>query len=136
MIVSFTGTQDGMTSDQKYELENLLNQLEASEFHHGDCEGADEEAHDIALGMGLKIVKHPPTNPRKRAFCKGAAEVREEKDYLIRNHDNVDEGEVLIATPKEMVEKIRSGTWATVRYARKKGRDIFIVYRDGTIGLK
>jgi len=135
MIVSFTGTQDGTTERQKQSLKDLLIKLEATELHHGDCEGADEESHDIALDMGLKIVVHPPINPKKRAFCKGADEVREEKDYLERNRDNVDEGEVLIATPKEYAEKLRSGTWATVRYARKKGRDIFIIYPDGKLGL-
>lgn len=31
------------------------------------------------------------------------------------------------------VERIRSGTWATVRYARKKGNRIFVMRRDGEI---
>jgi hypothetical protein len=133
MIVSFTGTQTGMTQKQKYVLEDLLDELHALELHHGDCIGADEEAHIIALIIGMRIVIHPPDDDSKRAFCKLAAEVREPKPYLVRNDDIAEEGEVLIATPKEYEEKVRSGTWATVRYARKKGRDIFIILPDGRV---
>ena len=46
MIVGFTGTQSGMTDKQKKELKTLLLAV-ATELHHGDCIGADREAHDI-----------------------------------------------------------------------------------------
>ena len=42
----------------------------------------------------------------------------------------VDACEVLLATPKGP-EKLRSGTWATVRYARKVGKRIVIIEPDG-----
>ena len=29
-------------------------------FHHGDCIGADAEAHDIAVAMACEIVIHSP----------------------------------------------------------------------------
>jgi hypothetical protein len=56
------------------------------------------------------------------------------KPYLVRNHEIVDDSQVLIAAPKEFTEQLRSGTWATIRYARKIGRTVRIVFPDGSIG--
>jgi len=50
---------------------------------------------------------------------------------LTRNHDIVDCTELLIACPKSMKEELRSGTWATVRYARKLERPVIIIYPNG-----
>ncbi len=58
--------------------------------------------------------------------------VLESKPYLERNRDIVDASEVLIACPSTREEVMRSGTWATVRYARKKGMKITLIFRDGT----
>jgi len=123
--VGFTGTRLGMTSEQARRIEELLIELRATELHHGDCRGADAQAHDIAWRLGLNVVIHPPVNPRMRAFCPGPC--RPAKDYLERDHDIVDECEVLLATPRGP-EELRSGTWATVRYARKIGRRFLVVF--------
>jgi hypothetical protein len=55
------------------------------------------------------------------------------KPYLSRNKDIVLETELLIATPGEEEEQIRSGTWSTVRYARSLKRMINIVLPDGRV---
>lgn len=95
--------------------------------HHGDCIGADAAMHIIARDYLNKVVViHPPTDDAKRAFCKwdillGA------KPYLDRNHDIVDRSEVMIACPGEHNEVLRSGTWATIRYARKLKKPIIII---------
>ena len=103
------------------------------QLHLGDCIGADAEAYEEAVRLGIKTVGHPPDNASKRAFCEYDEE-RPPKPYLARNRDIVMEGiDGLIAAPKEFVEVLRSGTWATVRYARKAGRRIWIVMPDGTI---
>lgn len=100
-----------------------------SEFHHGDCVGGDEEAHEIALALGFRIVVHPPLNRSKRAFCTGAFQVLKPKSYITRNHDIVDVCRLLIAAPKTEEEELRSGTWATVRYARKLGLPVLLLTR-------
>jgi predicted Rossmann fold nucleotide-binding protein DprA/Smf involved in DNA uptake len=79
----------------------------AKTFHHGDAEGADRQAAKLARQVGLRVVKHPPKPP-------GTA-----KELLARNRDIVAAVDVLLATPRTAKEVLRSGTWATIRYARK-----------------
>lgn len=93
----------------------MLQNLEASEFHHGDCVGADAEAHAIAVDLGIPVVIHPPLDPKARAGCQSQY-IRERHPYVERNHHIVQETDYLIAAPKGP-EVTRSGTWATVRYA-------------------
>lgn len=139
MKVGFTGTQQGMTIEQKRKLAKLIDGYKngkaiIQEFHHGDCVGADEEADFIALSIMIPRVVHPPIEEKKRAFCRGGDIIfRVTKPYLERNHDIVDETDCLIATPKEDVEQLRSGTWATIRYARKKHKPVFIILPNGKI---
>lgn len=119
-----------MTEYQKRELTRLLRKLKTSQltnlFHHGDCLGADTEAHDIALSLGYSIIVHPPTNPALRANRRGIIN-HPAKLYIERNHDIVDGCEVLVATPKTNIERQRSGTWSTIRYARKTGKRYYII---------
>ena len=136
--IGFSGTQRGMTIDQHNKFHDLMNWYEdvfgVDEFHHGDCIGADSDAHYIVDKHfdNTLIVVHPPSNSSKRAFCKGD-KILKPKDYLDRNHDIVDSTDILIVTPKELKEELRSGTWATVRYAKKQGKKIRIIWPDGTI---
>jgi len=136
MKIGFTGTQKGLTVDQYSTFIQLLKWydeiLYITEFHHGDCIGADEEAHNLVhrLMDDTIIIVHPPINGSKRAFCKGD-ETRKQKDYLDRNHDIVDETELLIACPKESEEVLRSGTWSTIRYARKMKKKLRIILPNG-----
>ena len=132
--VGFTGTQRGMTEHQKRELRQWLNILKnhgKTHFHHGDCVGADIEASTIASELGFKIVLHPPENQSKRAFCSNAVEVMQAKPYLERNHDIVDAVEEMIACPGEPNEVLRSGTWATIRYARRSRAKLLIIRPEG-----
>lgn len=132
-IYGFTGTQRGMSGPQLDKLAQLLNETTIAQFHHGDCIGADSEAHDLVRDLlpETEIVVHPPYDNRKRAFNRGD-KLREAKGYMDRNEDIVEESEILIAAPSEFEEKIRSGTWATIRRARQAGKRVIIIYPDGT----
>lgn len=134
MILGFTGTRYGMTPAQKERFLSFFNFYNIEEFHHGDCVGADEDAHSLvrAAFPSIYIVTHPPTNPRFRANCRGDAS-KSPREYISRNHNIVDISHILIATPREMKEKQRSGTWATIRYARKTGKTLGLIYPDGTV---
>ena len=90
-------------------------------WHHGDCIGADEDFHDIVSvwSKNPHIINHPPILEKYTAY-KAGHKIMQPKPYLMRNHDIVDESNLLIAAPKHLIEEIRSGTWATIRYAKKK----------------
>lgn len=117
-----------MTLEQKMTLETLLQG--AAEFHHGDCVGADAEAHAIALGK-VPITIWPPANESQRAFCKGAATTKPADDYLVRNRKIVQATERLIAAPKGFKEELRSGTWAAIRHARYIRKPVIIIWPSG-----
>src|SRR5262245_4747430 len=126
MRIGFTGTQGGMTERQRQALSCVLAELQATTLHHGDCIGADAEAHDVATAMGCEVVIHPPITEAKRAW-KRAPQIHAPKPYLARNRDIVRAAEMLVAAPAQDVEQLRSGTWSTVRFARKMGRAVWVV---------
>src|SRR5262245_57041184 len=128
--IGFTGTQQGMQPGQSNLVRSWITMLNGTDFHHGDCVGADHEAHQLALAFGCAIRIHPPDSKRKRAFCSPGT-LAEPKPYLERNKDIVNASEVLIAAPGGMNEQRRSGTWATVRFARKAGIPIVICFPNG-----
>ena len=131
--IGFSGTREGMTKQQSRKVSALICKLEeGSQFHHGDCVGADAAAHEVAREAGLKIALHPPKNPQYRAFC-DCDILYGDEDYIERNHRIVDMTDWLIAAPLTMFEERRSGTWATIRYARTKGKPIIIVLPNGSI---
>lgn len=132
MKVGFTGSRKGIDSYQRTMVKKKLSELAAAELHHGDCIGADKLAHHIAKELELKVIIHPPTNPKLRAFCKisHGDEIRDAFIYLTRNRNIVDETEFLIACPNSP-ESLRSGTWATIRYAQSQRKQIVIFLPNG-----
>ena len=134
MIVGFTGTPRGMTAAQKQSLRRELAKVAVTEGHHGDCIGADAEFHELLRELYPRavVVIHPPENDAKRAFCRGDV-VKPELPYLVRNKAIVEVCEVLFACPGTKHEMLRSGTWATIRRAKKAERGLVLVYPDGTL---
>ena len=144
MKIGFTGTRAGMSARQKRGLAVLLSATslafqhgDAVEFHHGDCVGADAQADIICRHLMIRRVLHPGNVEHARAHSERRAdvanqpellEVREPAPPLLRNRTIVEQGlELLIAAPRERAEQLRSGTWATVRYAREEGIPVLIL---------
>ena len=116
-----------MNKKQIRSLKSVLKVIQPGEVHHGDCINADAQFDAICQEFEIKIVIHPPTNTIHRAWCDGPlTTILEPKPYILRNHDIVDACSTLIAGPHRP-EYIRSGTWSTVRYARKQNRTVIIV---------
>ena len=133
MKVGFTGTQTGITPPQFDLLVEVLQELhEVTEAHHGDCIGADSEFSvtvDAIFGIG-KIHCHPPDKDKKRAFCR-VDKMYGILPYLVRNRNIVNATDILIACPKGPERKRGSGTWQTIRYARKQKGVVVILWPDG-----
>lgn len=139
MKIGFTGSRKVPTLMQGNALRMLLETLDIkaySEFHHGDCVGSDTVAHLFAEGLNYKIFIHPPYNDKHRSWCKNYFQIHKTKDYQDRNKDIVNMTEILIATPETHEEVVRSGTWATIRYAIKQSHPVFIIGIDGLIEMR
>ena len=134
--VGFTGTQNGLSSEQRSALVmTLLDLTGRIEAHHGMCVGADHEFHDMVRDNykpdNRFIVGHPPRDKKQFVACE-VDDMRDEKPYRVRNRDIVNESEILVACPAS-AERARSGTWSTVRYARSMAKPIMIILPDGLV---
>lgn len=127
MKIGMTGNRTSISDAAISSLKTFLSDNQIIEAHHGDCVGADQKFHEIMTEYGIKTVIHPPKNDKMRAYCKGDV-IHPEKEYIARNHAIVDDTDMLIAFPSTKTEVLKSGTWATVRYARKKDKKILILY--------
>jgi len=125
-----------MKDNQKLELVEYLKHLLAqgyTHFHHGDCIGADAQAAKYAKALGFILVCHPghpkdKKNTMFRAFTDFNDVMHEVKPFIKRDHDIVDAVEKMIATPAGVIEESRSGTWTTIRYAKKQSKPVHIIY--------
>lgn len=132
--VGVTGSRFGLSIHQRDAADLMLRGLQlitgAEEFHHGDCVGVDAEVAEIARGLGYRLVAHPPTNPALRAYVPSDV-VHQPAEYMTRNRYIVDGIDILLGYPDTRYERQRSGTWATIRYARRMGRHRMVVDPDG-----
>ncbi len=137
LSLGFTGAKAGMNPDQYDALDDYVwrHRDQITQAHHGDCVGADAEFHELTVHIGLAhlIHIHPPSNPRLRAYCSipDARLLHKPRPYLVRNRDIAYACDVLIAAPQENVEVVRSGVWATVRYARRNNKNIVLFLPNG-----
>jgi hypothetical protein len=156
MILGFTGTLRGMTPEQKTAAELRIAELHPDVFIHGGAAGADTDAHYIVIdripGFDFPhtIEIYPEDSPIRRrdlywqfaghriaAKASGRDLILHDPDKpLARNLIIVQRCDHLLATPASRKEMMRgSGTWATIRYARKAGKPHTIVWPDGEIEL-
>lgn len=149
MILGFTGTRRGMTPFQRANLPKVLAAL-PSRFLHGGAVGADEEidaflapmyhaqtsgsARLFAMitGADLPIVVYPTRDRyehwKSEAPFPAVREVNEPYDNpLARNRIIARYCDHLLAAPATVKEVRRSGTWATVRYAREARKPVTIL---------
>ncbi len=123
MRAGITGTRHGWNDSQRSAFEWWLKEQDITEWHHGDCDGVDEQSSIIVRDkFGWDIIDcHPPDKDLYRAHFGGAI-IHQPKPYIQRNHDIVNAIDLLVAVPLQAKEVMRgSGTWATIRYAIKKG---------------
>jgi hypothetical protein len=136
MIIGFTGTRHGMSEQQKRCLDMIFNawkDFAGIELHHGDCIGSDAEAHKVAESIPRRvIIVHPPIKDDFRAYCH-SDQRQEPKDYIERDHDIVNRSDFVVAAPKGFTEEVRSGTWATIRYAKTRKIPFVVLWPDGGI---
>jgi hypothetical protein len=135
--VSVTGTRSGMTKQQKDRLKLLIGQLQPTTLMHGDCVGADADAHEIARAAGLTVEIFPCDLHTQRARCDvitGPTTIHPIAKPLARNNAMVARADLTIAFPRSKKEQLRgSGTWQTVRRCRLARKRFLVVYPDGDV---
>lgn len=123
--------------NEKHEKEIVLIFLELltmDRLVHGCCTGVDELCTFLVIGEGPSITAIVPPNRRlvsQRAY-KNSDEIVLIPDgpdgYKRRNQEVVDRSDVLLAFPmypENHPLSRRSGTWQTVRLARRKGIPVY-----------
>lgn len=139
--VGLTGTKTGPTDAQVRWFASVLGSGRVERLHHGACIGVDAQMHRLALdhfsnATHQPIVVHPPIDQgRVDPIClleSALVKVLPPNGFLLRNRDIVDATQLLIALP-DGPERLRSGTWSTVRYARRLAKPVVICYPDGEV---
>ena len=137
MEIGVTATQKGMTPAQVNVGRAILVHLGARIMHNGWCIGGDEDFLRLANELRLQeVFAHQPERKAKMTkYVPPQVPVTwlPPLPYLERNHNIVRRSTMMLAAPGEMTEQLRSGTWATIRYARAPimRRPIYIIYPDG-----
>jgi len=149
MDVVFTGTRNGTTPEQAGSIATALRELrELKDLHHGACVGADEHFHLLGTESRAKdIYIYPAFKPghAMRAVCHNSIDYWQlmnmpmpidplyRNRYMLKTVNDRKEDCILIACPRGNREELRSGTWATIRYARKIGMRVGIIWPDGVV---
>ena len=135
MILGFTGSRYGMSPQQTRVMQMYIRHFLAgnnNEFHQGGCVGCDEQAAEYAHMQGYKIITHPPII-KTLASNKILGTYLPAKPYLERNRDIVDVSDSLIAVPRNNQYEPRSGTWSTIKYARRHQKPIIVLGTNGNV---
>lgn len=136
--IGFTGPQEGMTNAQVIAVHMLLGDLKtagAMYANHGLCVGSDVQFHEMARALGYTIVGWPGVTNTGQVYQRASVicdDIMPVKFFLDRNRDIVMASSVLLATPSRKREEVRSGTWATIRHARKVKLPLCLIWPDGT----
>jgi len=137
--IGFTGSRKGMTEDQQEAVRLQLKELveehsdKQLQAHHGDAIGADAQFHVACQQLKLPVVIHPSTDEKDRAFCEGAHVTNLPVEFAEQTSAIVNLCQILLAAPDGYKEKKRgSGTWMTIRAARKAEKTIVLCYPDGS----
>lgn len=142
MTLGFTGTSRLVPLAQREALARLVLELAPKyvDCTHGGCVGADDLFDELACAhTSWHRWIYPSDIPSMRsqaALCREPwrATPWAPRPPLVRNGLIVERSVALVACPRGH-EMRRSGTWSTVRLARKRGLPVTIVWPDGFVTL-
>jgi predicted Rossmann fold nucleotide-binding protein DprA/Smf involved in DNA uptake len=145
VIIGFTGTRSGMTDPQYVEVTKQLMKLHPDTLLNGGAVGADEQlicwivANRTTLdtASSVKVEIYPASVSRERYWNRYLHQrlietIWRVQEPLTRNRAIAEQCDRLIAAPASYREELRSGTWATVRYAKKAEKPVTVIFPDGS----
>lgn len=134
MIVSITGSREGLTDWQRERLTAALKRPSITGIVHGDCVGADNDADTIAMGLGLPRWAYPSNLYLYRAHTKlrGCDYLDEPRPPLERNRRIIEHGAACVALPRLSSR----GTWHAIEIARSLGRPLWVLGEDRVLEVR
>lgn len=133
--VGITASREGLSAQQCDALTKILHRLRcefgALLFHHGCCRGGDEIGARLAREAGYFVVGHPPESNKLRSWVK-CDYLMDPLPYLDRDTRIVEWSDFVIGLP-QIPECSRSGTWYTIREARRLQRRLVVINTAGMI---
>lgn len=138
MILATTGTRLGPRIDQSNAFRRFVHRFKPDGFVHGGGRGWDVIAHMevYTAHPDMPFTVFPATEGGSTwngIGWPGDTYKHEPLPALERDGLIVEAAHWLIAVPAQDTEELRSGTWATVRYARKLDFPVYIIRADGKI---
>lgn len=137
MILGFTGTRSGPRPDQTQAIYDFMARLKPRRFVHGGAAGCDMIAHGIAERLHIPVIEIHPSIDHYPAVAGITAGVNviifPPLPPLERNRVIVRRVWGMLACPRTDAEEAGTGTWYTVRQARKLGCPVYLIRADGTI---
>lgn len=134
----FTGTRAGMTLRQGAVMREALKIGKPAIIRHGASYGADFEFHAMwreELPKRFADVWPCQLSRAKLFDGQNNVAVNPLMPPLQRNEEIVKRSKFLLAAPHREMEEQRSGTWATIRCARRLKVPILIVWPRGILTL-
>jgi len=119
--LGFTGTREGLNEAQTSWLRAFLFENPPDQAGHGACMGADIDFHNLVREVvpSCKIIAWPSTSNATRRECDADVVhdlmAPKKRDQLIVNFANY-----FVGCPHTDYEITQSGTWMTLRMARRK----------------
>lgn len=145
--LGITGSRVPLADAQKHSLGIMITAIMRitglKAIHHGCATGTDETSHGIALTIpGADIYGHPGYGNNKSQ--PHLMDLRPEeftllypaKPYRERNKDIVTYSRLILACPlypENDTRSARSGTWQTVRLARRTQKPVILIIPNGGI---
>lgn len=137
MRYAFTGPARVLTKSERDFIQKTIYELDPkpTALVSGGAHGVDTEAWNTFHAHRFLNVPRVVVYPLKKwhneslvrdSIVLGDRYVPVAGGYMKRNDRLVAEADILVAFPETPRERLRSGTWATVRRARKAGKEVRI----------
>lgn len=131
-----TGTREGLSDAQKDQLKEFIRNHVVYTLHHGDCVGSDDQVARAFSDEGTFIIAYPGNSTTlHKAHSTANDLILPWQENLVRNRKIVNSVEMLLAFPSTESEVVRSGTWATIRYANKRLVPVKIITPSGRVRM-
>lgn len=132
--VGVTSTRKGLNEVQRLWVTFFLKEHQVNVLHHGDCVGGDDELAKMFHQKGTYVIAHPAHTINKyKAKCQINDLILSPDDTLARNQTIVRHSELVLGFPYTIEEEVRSGTWFTIRHAKKLKVPVLVIKPNGEV---